>query len=734
MKIQTGKFIRKSFLGTIWTGLFTAFFIYILEIIFVVAFTALIYSGELSSQVPRALVYIITGDAILCVVVASFSSNPAAIAVEQDAPGVMLSVMAAGIIAVLSGTVTRQFATVTMMIMITTLLTGLILVLLGAFKLGGLTRFLPYPVIGGFLAGSGWLLVRGGVGLMADGRPISELLQWDLLRLWMPGLILGILIYLVVLKFKKPYTIPALMLAVSVLFYVVVWVMNISIVKLRADGWLLAPYASTGRWEFPLSPAFLSQVEWKLLLGHIPALLPVAIISVVGLLLNSSGMELIVKKEINLNRELVTAGMGNLAAGLVGGLVGFQDISFSTLNHVTSGGRRLIGILVGLLIGATVFTGMSMILYIPKFILGSVLIYLGIELLAEWVYQAWFKFSRLDFFVVVTILITLAVRGVLEGVIAGLILAVFTFVVSYSRVSVIKFAFSGREYHSRVTRAPDEQQVIDTHGDELYIMKLEGFIFFGTANGIFERLRERVTSASAAGIKYCLLDFSKVTGIDSTGMLSFGRMMQWSQEQSITLVFAGLAEKLEKQFVHESLTIKDEMLKFFADVDHGIEWCENEIIAANLADLHIEQNLVKQLKTIVMDEEVEKLIPYLNRRDYCRGEYLIKEGDAADFIYFIHSGQVTAQLESPGKKPIRLETIHSGRTVGEIAFFLGTRRTASVIANQDTVVYFLSMEDLNQMDIKDPQSANLFHRLSVVLLSQRLTHLTDTVRALERSY
>ena len=121
MKIQTGKFINKSFLGTIWTGLFTAFLIYILEIIFVVAFTALIYSGELSSQVPRALVYIMAGDAILCVVVAWFSSDPASIAVEQDAPGAMLSLIAAGIIAVLSGTVTRQFATVTMMIMMTTL-------------------------------------------------------------------------------------------------------------------------------------------------------------------------------------------------------------------------------------------------------------------------------------------------------------------------------------------------------------------------------------------------------------------------------------------------------------------------------------------------------------------------------------------------------------------------------------------------------------------------------------
>jgi SulP family sulfate permease len=726
MEDQTGKHSNNSSISAFGSSLFTAFFIYILEIIFVVAFTALIYSGELSSQAPRALGFIIIGDAVLCAVVAMSGSNPGAIAVEQDAPGAMLSVIAAGIIASLSGVVSRQFATVTMLLVTTALLTGLILMVLGIFKLGGLARFLPYPVIGGFLAGSGWLLVQGGVGIMWDVRLGGGLFQWSALTLWMPGFILGVVIYIAAKKIKKPYTIPALMVVVSILFYVFVGTMGISIARLRTDGWLLASYASTGAWEFALSPAMLSQVDWGVLFAQVPAMIPVAIISVVGLLLNSSGMELIIKKEIDLNRELVTAGIGNLAAGLFGGLVGFQDISFSTLNHA-AGGRRLIGLLAAMLVGASVFIGTSVILYIPKFVFASVLIYLGIELLVEWLYQAWFRFSRIDFFVVVIILVTLILRGILEGVMAGLILAVFTFVVSYSRVSVIKFAFTGREYHSRVTRAPDEQQVLEIHGDELYIMRLEGFIFFGTANGIFERLRERVKSAAGNPIKYSLFDFSKVTGIDSTGMLSFARMMQWSQEQGITLVMAGLAKEMRKQF------IPDNSLRFFTDADHGIEWCEDEIIADNLVNLHTGKDISEQLKALLKDKGVEKLIPYLKRREYHSGEYLIREGEAADFIYFIHSGEVTAQLESPGKHPVRLETIHSGRTVGELAFFLGIRRSASVVANQDSVVYSLSMEDLSDMEARDPESARVFHRLSVILLSQRVMNLTYTVRALERS-
>lgn len=72
------------------------------------------------------------------------------------------------------------------------------------------------------------------------------------------------------------------------------------------------------------------------------------------------------------------------------------------------------------------------------------LIYLGLVLLAEWVYETWLRSSRRDFLVIITILAIIVTSGFLQGVIAGLVLAFILFVVSYSRVSVIKFALSGR--------------------------------------------------------------------------------------------------------------------------------------------------------------------------------------------------------------------------------------------------------------------------------------------------
>jgi sulfate permease, SulP family len=732
-KRTLAQFIDQFNLQIFSTSFFTAFFIAILELIFVLAFTALIYSGDLNSQVPRAVGFIILGDAILVIVVAAFSSYPAFIGLQQDAPGAMQGVIAASLIAALAGSVSAQFATVTLMVVITSLMTGLLFLLLGYFKLGGLARFLPYPVIGGFLAGTGWLLIQGGIGIMVDEPPGLNWFRMEHLQLWVPGLALGILIYFVSQRVRKPYTIPLILLITEILFYVVAWISNTTITELRSAGWVLDASASSAVWEFPLTPGFLAAVDWSVLQAHLPAMIPVALICFIGLLLNSSGMEVLAKKDIDLNRELMVAGAGNFAAGLVGGLAGYQDISFTTLNRTMSGGRRLTGILAALMLIGALFIGVDAMIFIPKFVFGSVLIYLGLDLLIQWVYEAWFKFSWPEFLAVLIILATLVLIGVLEAVIIGLILAVAMFVVSYSRITVIKFAFSGREFRSRVSHPVHEQQVLDAHGSELYVMKLEGFIFFGTANAIFDALRNRARSETLDELKYCLMDFAKVSGIDSTGMLSFARMLQWSQEQNIQLVITGMPPAMQSRFLQSNSSSNQAALRFLPSLDRGLEWCENEIIHAYLSDLQIRQEITSQLNEILKTQDAERLIPYMQRLEYLAGEYLIREGGASDFIYFIHSGQVTAQLETPGQEPIRLETIYSGRAVGEISFYLGTKRTASVIADKDTVVYSLSVNDVDDMEANDPETANIFHRINVLLLSERVMRLTRTVRALERS-
>jgi SulP family sulfate permease len=327
-----------------------------------------------------------------------------------------------------------------------------------------------------------------------------------------------------------------------------------------------------------------------------------------------------------------------------------------------------------------------------------------------------------------------AVRGFLEAIALGLVLAVVLFVVNYSRVSVVKQEFCGTITRSRVTRSRSQWEALTARGDELCVLKLQGFIFFGTANSLFEMVRERTRRADLPQVRFVVQDFAQVTGLDSTALLSFAKLLQLAQEQRFTLVLTGLSDGASEQFAKAGFQAQPDILQLFGDLDHGIEWCENQILATVPIEAEPEYGLQAQLEAILPGDErkIEGLMRHLERREVATGDYLIRQGDDPDVMYFIESGQVTARLETPGEEPVRLETMGGGRTVGELGFFLGIKRTAAVVADQSSVVYSISKEVLAQMEKADPEAANTFHRIIVHLLGERTVHLIRAVDALQR--
>jgi SulP family sulfate permease len=722
--------LRPAALGaSVLAGLLT----YLFAVILVISYGALVFSGELARQLPLAIGSFLAGNAILLGLTALFSSYSGSLSTSQDAPGAVIAVASAAMVASLPAASGQQFATVMVMIALITLATGALFLIIGIFRLGGLARFLPYPVMGGFLAGTGWLLAKGGISTMT-GTPLGA--GWfdsQMLAHWLPGVALGVLIFAAVSRFQGPLTLPVVLALGTILFYAVAAAANVALSQLDAEGWLVGSVPSGSLLQLPLSPQTLSQVDWGALWSQIPALAPAAVISVIALLLNLSGLELVIKKDVDLNRELVAAGVSNLAAGSVGGLTGYHAISLSVLNYKVTGGKRLVGLMAALLLVVTVFAGAAVLAYIPRMILGAVLVYLGVGLLVEWVFRAWSRFPLVDFLIILSILGAVIFGTFLNAVILGLVLAIIMFVVSYSRVGTVRQALSGSEYRSRVIRSIQEQQVLDARGDQLYVVKLQGFVFFGTANGILDQLRTRVGSKQYTGIRFVLLDFRQVTGVDSTALLSFTRMLQWGHEENITFVFTGLDDRARQQFSRGGFREEPGTLQFFADLDHGVEWCENDILAEAVVAQPASRDLVAQLKAIMGKQSgVEKLLKYLHRREYSAGEYVIQQGDDPDELYFVESGQVTAQLEASDHTPIRLETTGGGRSVGELGFYLDIKRTASVVADQDTVIYSLSKQELEEVEKLDPEAAYLLHRTVLYLLGERVVRLTRVVDALER--
>ncbi len=557
----------------------------LLDLGVLLSLAALIFSGPLAGFVANGIGLILVGTCALNVVLALLSSRPAIVGTAQDAPAVVVALLAANIAAQVPAATagTATYATVVAAIALTTLATGATFLLLGQFRLGALVRYLPYPVIGGFLAGTGWLLTLGGITIMTDVplelTGLHRLLLPSALWQWLPGLIFGLVILLALRRSQHMLLLPGLLLAASVLFYGWLALRGVPLVEAQARGWLLGPFPDRALWS-PLTPGMLAAVQWPAIGGQLSSICAAVTISVIGLLLNISGLQLARREDIDLNQELRAAGSAQLLAGLIGSPPGFQSLSLSMLGRHMGAHTRLVGIAAGLVSGAAFFFGAEILSLMPRVVLGGMVCYLGLAFLAEWLYDAWFRLARLDYAVIVLILALIAIVGILPGVIAGLGIAVVLFVVSYSRIDVVKHMLSGASVRSRMARSHAEQELLRARGEQIAIFQLQGFIFFGTAHELFERVRQRTLATDQPRLRFALLDFRSVPRLDSTAMLSFSKIQQLGEAQGLALVFTQLAPSIRRQFDQAFLQGQGAPnVHIFADLDHGLEWCEHQVLA-----------------------------------------------------------------------------------------------------------------------------------------------------------
>jgi sulfate permease, SulP family len=272
-----------------------------------------------------------------------------AIAVPQDTTAAVLALAAAGIAARVRASAAQAegFWTVVAAIAITSLVTGLFFLVLGRFKVGSFIRFVPYPVVGGFLAGTGWLLMRGAINLMT-GFPVGlaqlpRMVQLGVVPLCLPGAMFGVILLAAVRRVNSLVVMPVLVAAMAA-FYGVLLVTSTSLADAGARGWLLGPFPTGGLWSPPTGAA-LSRDDWQAITAQATGLGTVPVLGAIALLLNASGLELSVRRDIDLDRELESAGLANLAAGLGGSPVGYHALSFSILPHRLGANARLAGLL-----------------------------------------------------------------------------------------------------------------------------------------------------------------------------------------------------------------------------------------------------------------------------------------------------------------------------------------------------------------------------------------------------
>ncbi len=294
---------------------------------------------------------------------------------------------------------------------------------------------------------------------------------------------------------KRPLVIPAVIGIGLVVFAIGMVVTGSSIEEVREGGWLLFGGSETTQlWEFRTFEA-LGGADWASVLESWAEIVGAVFVATLAILFNISGTELVLDRDLDTNKELRDAGVLNVVSGALGGIPGYHALSLTALAERMRVDARAAGLIAAAVPLAAVVFGASVVGLIPRMIVGGVLVFLGLAFLVEWVWDKRKLLPPLEYAVVVVILVGIIVWGFLEGVVIGLVLAVVLFAVSYGRIELVREVAFGETYRSNVDRPASERAELRGLSDRVQILRVSGFVFFGSTN----RLLERITPPDGTG-------------------------------------------------------------------------------------------------------------------------------------------------------------------------------------------------------------------------------------------
>lgn len=699
----------------------------------------MIFNGKLLPYIDSGITILISTAVVAGTVFSLLSAARPVVALPDDDTAPVLALMVAMIIAGFPEGTPGEILFVTAFgaLACAALLTGIALTALGYFRLGSLVRYLPYSVMGGYFAGAGWLLIQGALRVVSDSPLASSqdflnLLDTDILLRWLPAVLAAIGIRWAVRNWHQSLAMPASMVLLVSAFFAVAALSGVTPDKLMADGWLVGPFPASEPTLFdPILFRRSADLDWTLVVGHLSSIGTIIMLSAVSLMLTASGLSVLQRNKFDINRELMVAGFANTISGMGGGLIALPSMSLTELSMTVGAPKsRLVGLVVVLFCAGMLFFGMSLIAWFPKVVLAGLLIFLGASLLERWLIDARKQLPRLEYLVVVIIVLVVATIGFLEGVMAGLLCAIVLFVINYSRINVVRFALTGTERGSNVERNSVEEKFLRDNGGQTLILKLQGYLFFGTAAALARRIEERMADTSQLPLRYVAMDFAHVTDMDSSAALSFMQLAQEASQFNFFLVLTGMTPTMHERlmgswFESESTSY----VQIMPDLDRGIEWCEERILKElSVGESH--EGILQQLLQYMPSADDHKILEsYLEHRYVESGDQLAKQGDPSDEMFLLQSCTASVYLDTSTGRKHRIRRAGIGTVFGEVGFYLGTPRTASVIIDTAGELFVLSQIANSRLEQDHPHIAAALHKFMIRAITRRLQLTTTTLQA-----
>ncbi len=392
---------------------------------------------------------------------------------------------------------------------------GLFQILFGLIKLGKYVRYIPYPVLSGFMSGIGVIIILQQlyplVGKSGSGSMINLLagLPEAFGSLSVTALLLGLatvaIIYLFPLVTKKvPSTLVALIVVTVVSLFIDM--KDVPTIGEIPSG-LPMPF-------FANSAVTLAGLDWGAIItaAIIPGL-TLAGLGSIDTLLTSVVADNITKTKHNSNRELIGQGIGNAVAGLFCGLPG-AGATMRTVVNVKSGGRTQLSGMVHAILLLAIMLGLgSVVKYVPLSVLAGILLTVGWGIIDFKGFKDLVKIPRADAVVLIAVFLITVFVDLLTAVGIGMVIACVLFMKRAS--DLVEGGYSSQEMTNFDKESPwaDEGGMPDAVAHKIYIQRLNGPIFFGTINKFKEVMQTVPADAKIVIIRMRLVSFMDQSGL-----------------------------------------------------------------------------------------------------------------------------------------------------------------------------------------------------------------------------
>lgn len=615
-------------------------------------------------------------------------------------------------------------------LMATAAIAGLTLLTLGILQLGNAVRFIPYPVVSGFVAGTGVILCWGAAKL-ALGRSLTwtDLTTFSIGGNWLvfaASITFAALLQLGTRYLHGATALPLMTVGFSLSLGALLWLFTTPAARAV---WFPRFSTDPVAWS-PLSRALWQQLDWSILGPILPETTAIAFVLVINLVGKMTGLETVDARTGDLNKELRTVGSANLLLLPFGATPVNLWGPSSRVPLKAAGGTRESCFAVAMIAILPFIYGGSLVRWIPIPIMAGFLFFGAYSVLVSALRRTIRQRRILDLALLFGVAIVCLRYGYLVGVLIGITGACLQFALSYSQVKLVRRHMTRHSFAGNIEREAKAQALLNEHGDAIQIFWLSGYIFFGSIEGLFTAVR---TAIAGARVQFIVLDFADVSGADASAMAGLTKVRALAERSGVTLVFTSVRPELDARLRGDGLLGGKSRHVSYATLVEGLAFAEQRVLAKLEQDVDTghEPAFGEWLTTeLGRTAPVETLNQYFEKRDLDGPRILYEAGAPAETIDLIEAGRLTIAIADAQGIVTPQRTMLLRTVVGEMGFFRSAKRSASVLVDGPTTVHTLTRAAFERMQRDHPELALAFNEYIIRTLTQRLVFANRTYAAL----